>query len=314
MKARISPTRLAIGLVALIATGVAAAKAAEPLPPVTAEPITPIPDAAGTAGPIARLGGTLFGEPLLSGAADRSCSSCHDVASNGASSRRFDLSPDGRLFARNTPSVFNSALNWRQDWTGDAANLEEQADRSLRDPALMNADPAVSVGRLKRSAGVRRQFQAAFGRVPDWPGIIEALAAYERTLVTPDSRFDRWLSGRGTLTAEELTGYEEFKSIGCTACHQGVNVGGNLLERAGVVQPMGRPGSTLYKVPSLRNVAVTAPYFDDASAPTLESAVHRMGTAQLGRDLPATDVAAIAAFLRSLTGRYHGVSLHAADR
>ena len=222
--------------------------------------------------------------------------------------------PDGHPYVRNTPSVFNSVLNWRQDWTGDAATLEEQADRSLRDPALMDADPAVVVGRARRSTSVRLQFQAAFGRDPDWAGIIEALAVYERTLVTPDSRFDRWLSGRGTLTADELAGYDEFKSIGCTACHQGVNVGGNLLERAGVVQPMGRPSATLYRVPSLRNVAVTAPYFDDASSPTLESAVYRMGTAQLGRELPPADVARITAFLRTLTGRYRGVTIRAPDR
>ena len=302
---------LGLSLLVTLAVIAGPCRAADPLPAVTAEPITPIPPPANPDAPAARLGALLFSDPLLSASRVTSCASCHDLATNGASSRRFDLSPEGRPVSRNTPTVFNSGLDWRQNWTGNAATLEQQADQSLRDPSMMNADPATVLDRLKRSPDIVRRFQAAFGRDPDWSGVLTALAAFERTLVTPDSRFDRWLGGRGTLTGEELAGYRAFKSIGCTACHQGVNVGGNLSERAGVVQPMGRPGTTLFKVPSLRNVAVTAPYFDDASSPTLEDAVRRMGTAQLGRDLPPTEVDAIVSFLESLTGRYRGATLRA---
>ena len=145
------------------------------------------------------------------------------------------------------------------------------------------------------------------GRAPDRDGVLDALAAYERTLVTPNSRFDLWLRGDGTaLSADELEGYHLFKSAGCISCHQGVNIGGNLFEKAGVFQPLLGRDPEMMRVPSLRNVAVTAPYFDDGSAASLDEAVQRMAQAQLGQMLSDQQVGSIVAFLRTLTGRYRG--------
>ncbi len=133
--------------------------------------------------------------------------------------------------------------------------------------------------------------------------------------MTPGGRFDRWLVGdAGALTAEERNGYGLFKSLGCVSCHQGVNVGGNLYERRGVFRPLARSGPAVLRVPSLRNVAMTAPYFHDGSAATLEQAVRRMAAAQLNQRMSDDQVEAIAAFLRTLTGLYRGASVAAVSR
>ena len=155
-----------------------------------------------------------------------------------------------------------------------------------------------------RTAGAFRQ---AYGRDPDREGFLDAIASYERSLLTPGSRFDRWLEGdRGALTAEELSGYQLFKSLGCISCHQGVNVGGNLFQRHGIFHPLGSPKPELLRVPSLRNVATTSPYFHDGSAKTLPEAVKSMGFAQLDRVLTEEQITAIVAFLKTLTGAYQG--------
>ncbi len=298
--------RVAFCFTVAVSAGVGLAAASETLPSPDDEPITAIPHPTDVDGPAERLGAALFRDQRLSGNSTRSCASCHDIRTNGASGRRFDAAISGQPLPHNTPTVFNSGLNWRQNWSGSVLTLEDQADLSVRDPAMMNGHPAAILDQLRRDPGFRRTFRAVYGRAPDWTGVLDAIARYERSLLTPDSRFDLWLAGHGTLTTEERAGYREFKSIGCTACHQGANIGGNLLEQAGILQPMHRPRAKLFKVPSLRNVAATAPYFDDGSAPTLEIAVRRMGSAQLGRDLSPEDVAAISAFLRTLTGRLDG--------
>ena len=137
---------------------------------------------------------------------------------------------------------------------------------------------------------------------------MDAIATYERSLTTPGSRFDRWLSGEAAaLSAEEQNGYRLFKSLGCISCHQGVNIGGNLFQRHGIFHPLASPDPAILRVPSLRNVATTAPYFHDGSAPTLDDAVRKMGKAQLNTLLTDPQVTAIVAFLHSLTGNYRGV-------
>jgi cytochrome c peroxidase len=152
-----------------------------------------------------------------------------------------------------------------------------------------------------------RQFRDAYGRELDVAALLDAIATYERSLVTPGGRFDRWLGGEDAAIApEELSGYELFKSLGCISCHQGVNVGGNLFQRHGIFRPIGSPEPALVRVPSLRNVATTPPYFHDGSAPTLSDAVKTMGIAQLGRALTDQQIAAIVAFLNTLTGTYRG--------
>src|SRR4029077_7061060 len=134
-----------------------------------------------------------------------------------------------------------------------------------------------------------------------------AIATYERMLLTPGCRFDRWLEGDGNaITAKELDGYRLFKSLGCVSCHQGVNVGGNMYQRHAIFHPLGSPQPEIVRVPSLRNVAVTPPYFHDGSAATLPKAVKAMGYAQLDRTLTDDQTQAIVAFLNTLTGTYLG--------
>jgi cytochrome c peroxidase len=158
-----------------------------------------------------------------------------------------------------------------------------------------------------------KQFRDTYGREPDIAAVVDAIATYERSLVTPNSRFDRWLAGEtGAITPGELSGYQVFKSLGCITCHQGVNVGGNLFQRHGVFHPLGSPDPALLRVPSLRNVAITAPYFHDGSAATLPEAVKKMGVAQLDRVLTDQQVAAIVGFLNTLTGTYRGRELRPA--
>src|SRR5262249_17823651 len=145
-------------------------------------------------------------------------------------------------------------------------------------------------------------FSAAYGRAPDRSSLLDAIAAYERSLLTPGSRFDRWLGGeRATLSAEEEEGYRLFKSFGCVSCHQGVNIGGNLFQRHGIFRPLASAQPELVRVPSLRNVATTPPYFHDGSAPTLGDAVRKMAAAQLDRTLSGDEVASVVAFLKTLT-------------
>jgi cytochrome c peroxidase len=169
------------------------------------------------------------------------------------------------------------------------------------------------VGKLRVDPDMATQFRDAYGREPDVASLLDAIATYERSLLTPNSRFDRWLAGEAdAITAEELSGYQVFKSLGCVTCHQGVNVGGNLFQRHGIFRPLGSPQPVLLRVPSLRNVATTAPYFHDGSAPTLAEAVKAMGLAQLDRVLTDEQIAAIVAFLNTLTGTYRDRALRSA--
>jgi cytochrome c peroxidase len=169
------------------------------------------------------------------------------------------------------------------------------------------------VAKLKADQKLVAQFRNAYGREPDRENIFGAIAAYERSLLAPGSRFDRWLVGdTNAITPLELSSYQMFKSLGCISCHQGVNVGGNLFERHGIFHPLGTPEPSLVRVPSLRNVAAMAPYFHDGSTPTLAQAVKVMGLAQLDRVLTDEQVAAIVAFLGTLTGNYQGREVTAA--
>jgi cytochrome c peroxidase len=171
----------------------------------------------------------------------------------------------------------------------------------------MGATAEEVVGKLRGDAEIVRQFRDAYGREPDAAAVLDAIATYERSLVTPGSRFDRWLAGEANaITPLELSGYQSFKSLGCISCHQGVNVGGNLFQRHGIFHPLGSPEPVLLRVPGLRNVAATAPYLHDGSAKTLPEAVKMMGLAQLDRVLSEAQITAIVAFLNTLTGTYRG--------
>ena len=277
------------------------------------EPITPIPAAVVQDPRRLALGEKLFNDPRLSRNNTRSCSTCHDVGTNGASANARDVTPEGQPLPLNTPTLFNSSLSFRLNWEGKFRVLEEHAERVLRNPAIMASSADEVVSKLRSDPETVRQFREAYGREPDVAALLDAIATYERSLVTPGSRFDRWLAGESAaITPEELSGYQLFKSFGCITCHQGVNVGGNLFQRQGIFQPLGSREPAVVRVPSLRNVATTPPYFHDGSAATLPEAVRAMGIAQLDRVLTDQQIAAIVAFLNTLTGTYRGQAIRPA--
>ncbi len=274
------------------------------------EPITPIPQAPAADPFKIKLGERLFNDPRLSRDGTRACVSCHDTQTNGAKPPASKLAHDGPESAFDTVSVFNAALNFRLNWEGNFRTLESHTLSSLESPGGLQAPVNDIVTKLATDARIRSEFMVAYGHNPDPSSLLDAVATYERSLLTPGSRFDLWLGGdTAALSAQELAGYQLFKSYGCVSCHQGVNVGGNLFERQGIFHPLVARKPEFVRVPSLRNVAATAPYFHDGSTPTLEEAVRKMAFAQLNRTMPDHDIAAITAFLRTLTGNYHGHKL-----
>ena len=281
----------------------------------TREPITPIPSSA-EADPLKlALGEELFQSRLLSHDQTLSCRSCHDVRNNGADNLQRATGADGRPLVLNTPTVFNAVLSFRLNWEGDRRTLESQAAWALNSAPGLGTRMSDVLARLNGNAEITRRFVVAYGHDPDEPSLLNALATYERSLVTPDSRFDRWLKGdKSALSAKELNGYALFKSFGCVSCHQGVNIGANLFQQHGIFHRLASPEPKVLRVPSLRNVATTAPYFHDGSAPTLADAVRRMARAQLDQTLSEQEIEAIVAFLNSLTGNYRGVPVKAPEQ
>lgn len=271
------------------------------------EPITPIPAPPDADPRKLALGERLFSDARLSGAGDLSCSSCHNLHTNGADGAERPIRKDGSRPPFDTLTVFNAALSFRLTWTGRFRDLAAQAEASIENPADMHSSLADAAQKLDSDPAMVEQFRAAYEQPPDRDNILDALTTFERSLLTPDSRFDRWLRGDvSALTPGELEGYNTFKSLGCVSCHQGVNVGGNLFQRLGVFHSKTQKPSRLLRVPSLRNVATTPPYFHDGSAATLEEAVRRMASAQLDRTLTDQQIASLVSFLKTLTGNYRG--------
>jgi cytochrome c peroxidase len=275
--------------------------------PVMDEPITPVPPPPALDPKKVALGEQLFRDVRLSRQGTHGCATCHDPSSNGSTQHTSGIirSESERNF--DVPSIFNAALSFRLSWEGKYHSLEEQAAASLVSHSTMASSVEETVARLSRDRTREQEFAQAYGHGPDAESLLDAIATYERSLLTPGSRFDRWLAGDASaLTPQELRGYRLFKSLGCVSCHQGVNVGGNLFQRHGVFRPLGRREPVMLRVPSLRNVAETAPYFHDGSAPTLEDAVRKMGAAQLNFNLSDEQISGLVAFLETLTGNYRG--------
>ncbi|HEX6706627.1 MAG TPA: cytochrome-c peroxidase [Albitalea sp.] len=314
-------------LVALLGAAVGAAVAQAD------EPILPIPPAPALDARKLALGQALFHDKRLSNDNTLSCASCHDLSRGGVDGRSSSIGIGGAKGPINAPTVFNSSLNFRQFWDGRAASLEEQAAGPVHNPLEMGSNWAEVLGKLSRDAPLVEQFKAAYPDGLQSRNIQDAIATFERSLTTPNARIDRYLRGdKSALSPDELRGYQLFKAFGCVACHQGVNVGGNMFQTFGVMgdyftrrgsvtaADLGRYNVTrndadryAFKVPSLRNVAVTAPYFHDGSARTLNEAVDVMFKYQLGRSAAAQDKELIVKFLHTLTGEYQGRSLQQAD-
>lgn len=285
------------------------------------EPLRPLPRAVAGDPQKVALGRMLFRERALSSDGSVACVDCHLFASGGADPRPRSPGSGGRLGAVNSPSVFNLQFQGLYNWTGEARTLEEQIALPLSRRAVMDMDDAKVVAALTGTA-YARGFAAIYPDGLTAANVRDALVAYERTLVTPNAPIDRYLRGdAAALTPEQLQGYRLFKSHGCASCHQGTNVGGNLLQRFGVFgdyfadrgdptpADLGRFNVTgrdedrhVFRVPSLRNVELTAPYFHDGSASTLEEAIDVMARYQLGRSLGDAETRALAAFLTALTG------------
>ncbi len=208
------------------------------------EPISPVPQPPAADSRKIALGEHLFEDQRLSRDGRTSCSSCHDTRSNGADDHKVETAPDGTPLTLNTPTVFNAALNYRLNWEGNICDLGDQAEGALTDRRGMAMSIDADIRALTQEKGIRQQFEAAYGRGPDRQSLLDAIATYERSLLTPDSRFDLWLRGdTGAMSMEAVEGYRLFKSFGCVACHQGVNVGGNLFEQSGIFNSpaVGRP-------------------------------------------------------------------------
>ena len=275
------------------------------------------------------LGRQLFNEPRLSVNNTLSCASCHQLTSGGADNKPFSIGFDGKPVQINTPSVFNASLNFKQFWNGRVDTLQAQVEQVVISPVEMGSDWNTVVRNLSALPAYQNAFKQAFPDGVTASNVQNALATYERTLLTPNSRFDQYLLGNtDILTRQEKYGYQRFKDYGCIACHQGVNIGGNMFQKFGVMgdyfKARGNPLESdlgrylltqaeedrhVFKVPSLRNVAVTAPYFHDASAKTLEEAVDVMFKYQLGRNPSQEDKDLIIQFLKTLTGEWAGKPL-----
>lgn len=314
----LSARRLAIACALGLATAAGAVE----------EPIQPIPLVHGENAARVELGRRLFQDTRLSANNTVSCASCHSLARGGADGRDRSVGFSGQRTAVNAPTVFNAALNFRHFWNGRADALEAQVEAMVRDPVAMGSAWPDVVAKVSRDPDYQSGFAAAYKNGITQVNIQNAIATFERTLITPNSRFDRYLRGEHqALTDTERAGYAKFKQYGCVACHQGVNMGGNMFQKFGVMgdyfarrgpqseADLGRYLVTrnaadkhVFKVPSLRNVALTAPYFHDGSAKTLEEAVDAMFKYQLGRTASAQDQAAIVQFLHTLTGEARDVT------
>lgn len=291
--------------------GAAVPRAQTPSAPPERGALTPLPvPQPGDARKIA-LGRMLFADRRLSGSLRLSCQSCHDLATNGASARRLDTGDGGEPMAFNTPTVFNSAFNFRLGWQGRAASLRDLTLGTLRNGHLMSGH-GLAESRLATDPQMAARFRAAYGTGPSEANVADALSAFVTTLATPDAAFDRWLAGdRAAMTEQQARGYRRFMALGCASCHQGRNIGGNLSQRRGIFHPLGQRDPQMLRVPSLRNVAVTAPYFHDGSVQRLPEAIRQMARSQLDLTIADRDVEDIAAFLGALTGSYQGHRLHA---
>ncbi|PKO34469.1 MAG: cytochrome B6 [Betaproteobacteria bacterium HGW-Betaproteobacteria-7] len=271
------------------------------------------------------LGERLFHDARLSADLSVACANCHNLAAGGVDGQRFSVGIGGALGNINAPTILNSAYNVAQFWNGRAATLEEQAAGPIQNPIEMGATWSQVLSRLGQDEKLVAEFRRLYGDGLTADNLLDAIATFERSLVTVNSPFDRYLRGdRQALTRLEEQGYRRFAEYGCVSCHQGMLLGGNMFQKFGVLgdyfagrsvseADLGRYAITgreedrhVFKVPSLRNVARTAPYFHDGSAATLEQAVLIMARYQLGRELSADDVEAIVAFLGTLDGELPG--------
>ena len=312
-----------ISLISLLLIGSASVALAEGVTvTVRDEPIKPIEaytpkDASATAK--AALGGKLYFDPRLSKSGAISCNSCHNLSMGGTDNLTSSIGDHWQQGPINSPTVLNASMNVAQFWDGRAKDLKEQAGGPIANPKEMAFSHDLTVNMLDSIPQYKDEFKTVFGKDKiDIDMVTDAIATFEETLVTPDSTFDKWLKGDNTaLNETELKGYQMFKTSGCVACHNGAAVGGNSFQKMGLVEAyktdnaaVGVEGVTKneadrfkFKVPTLRNVELTYPYFHDGAAKTLEDAVNTMGKVQLGKQFTPEETGQVVAFLKTLTGK-----------
>lgn len=282
------------------------------------EPIKPIRPVMNINLAKAELGKKLYFDPRLSKSGFISCNSCHNLSMGGTDNLTTSIGDHWNQGPINAPTVLNSSLNVAQFWDGRAKDLQAQAGGPIANPGEMGFSHTLAVGVLESIPEYRVAFKQVFDTDKiNIDEVTDAIAEFEKTLKTPNSSFDQWLLGdKDALTPTELAGYKLFKTSGCVACHNGEAVGGTSFQKMGVVEPYkaksaaeGRSAVTgkdadrfKFKVPTLRNVELTYPYFHDGAAKTLSDAVDTMGRIQLGKKFSATENAEIVAFLKTLTG------------
>ncbi len=281
------------------------------------EPITPLPQSVAYDKEKATLGKMLFFDPILSKDKKISCNSCHDLSKGGADCKRVSHGVMGKLGNIQAPTVYNARYNFKQFWNGRADDLKDQANGPITNPNEHDMNPKLIEKRLNASKRYRELFKKVYGVDHiHYNELLDAIAEFEKALVTPNAKFDRYLRGEVQLSKNEKQGYVLFKQYGCITCHNGINIGGNSFQKMGTFFPYDSNKSypdrskvmqdqhytNVFKVPTLRNIALTAPYFHDGSAKTLKEAVQKMSYHNLGIEISPVDADKIVAFLKTLTG------------
>lgn len=273
------------------------------------------------------LGRKLFFDPRLSKSGNVSCNSCHNVMAGGEDMRATSIGHNGQKGGRSAPTVWNAAFLSAQFWDGRAPTLEEQAKGPLTNPIEMAMDSHEEVvDRLLQIPGYVAEFKKVWGSKSALTidHVAKSIAAYERTLITPNSRFDKFVKGEtSALNSKEKRGFHLFQTVGCVGCHSGPNFSGaafqkfplipnpEIDEKFGLTKDLGRFAATknesdknFWRVPTLRNITLTAPYFHNGSVQVLNEAVRIMAKTQLNRDLKVDEVNDLVAFLGTLTGEF----------
>jgi len=262
-----------------------------------------------------QLGKKLFFDPVLSKDGTVSCATCHDLQNGGDDGLPVSFGIKGQKGTMNAPTVYNAVFNFRQFWDGRARDLKEQVFGPIENPVEMGHTLEGMTEKLKQDKMYRSAFDAIYADGITKENVADAIAEFEKTLITPNAPFDRYLRGeKDAIGWQEKEGYRLFESKGCVICHHGVNIGGNLYNKFGIYKEvesanLGRYNITkreedkyVFKVPSLRNIALTAPYMHDGRIKNLKEAVEFMTEHQLGRYMKPEELEAIVAFLKSLTG------------
>ncbi|RAX57242.1 cytochrome B6 [Helicobacter monodelphidis] len=288
------------------------------IPIFAVEMIIPIPDSIHYEKEKALLGKKLYLDARLSKDGKVACATCHNLATYGVDNKAISLGVNGIVDDPfNTPTSFNAVFNLSQFWDGRANSLKEQAKGPITNPKEMAFSEEEAIAVVQSDEAYMEEFEKLYKGEVSLETIADAIAEFEKTLLTPNSPFDRYLKGdQNAISESAKRGYESFKANGCISCHHGIGIGGNMYQKVGIFTPYNTPqlgrydvtkkeeDKYFFKVPSLRNIDKTAPYFHDGSVINLETTIQLMALYQLGTILETDEINDLVAFLQSLTGEY----------